>query len=836
MPTSIYPSLPQLPPPRDFSQSRQTGNNISKKADKLLAVRPGQTGDKVSKEIDTLLAAHPADYSGVKKDIVALTQKLITTKHLFPQESDASSSIPFRFDLRECVGKLVLSRAGVKHYLNEIAPCLADDENFVRNICQIANYSVPGKHAKADRKDAILKNIHPHETPITWPTEAMLYILRLGLWDQIDLKDAILERQDLRGVQWKGADVSGASFKWSNMSKSDLSYSTAIGTDFTWCNLELAKLIGADMTKAVADNAIFRYADMTDVIGTEAFFLKAVFEKAILLNTKFDRAHLEYARLIPFEQGLTVTDARLHDASIGWGMRPREFGDLNQFVKRQLHTIDTVPLHHRTLHNKLIWLLIEATGAEYGRLPDMTALTHTLLSKKRCWVDNRLTGFIDKSILPPLLTRWNGTAIQDNEPSPEQVTRYITENKPELDPLQYCGAISQLLADAGQSQRYDQRNALSSLLKGHPTIAPLAAEMAKQGLEPFEECSIFADPDSGSVMVYPTADLKALAEGARSPYNGYYFVRDGRGNFFGDLIPDFATIKACTVPPRLYKAGPAPAAAVRLFSYIFDNEASKDRLIHALSCKDFRHLPPEHADKFYMLHLEAADISLRGHLEKFLDPLGGTSINMLQCRLFWEKFAGPEGSPLTNSHANIARMLLCLSALSIRQSSSAQFGIQNQSLNSMKMFAWACIYSAQMFDPSLLSREEVKKTMGDSVQELVETHLCTKALAAQFSEMIRTKANNDPALASCFEALYPQTEKARASQLPALQIPAQQLPVEESQESSYWNNAQPQHHLLLDSKQRTTVTTKPIPAARRALSPSRHRATAPDADAAKIAA
>jgi uncharacterized protein YjbI with pentapeptide repeats len=845
MPTSIYPSLPQLPPPRDFSQPQRSENNVSKKVDKLLAVRPGQTGDNVSKQIDTLLAAYPTNYSFLKKDIVALTQKLITTKHLFPQESDASGSIPFRFDLRERVGKLVLSRAGVKHYLNEISPSLADNENFVRNICQIANYSVPGKHAKADRKDAMLKDIHPHETPVNWPTEAMLYVLRVGLWDHINLTGAVLERRDdLRGMQWKHAILNGAKFRGSDMRNSDLSYSTAIGTDFSWCDMSHVLLVGATMENAVADNTIFQYADMTGVIAKDAFFLKAEFEKAILKNTNFDGAHLEYAKRIPFEEGLTVNDARLHDASIGWGIHRREFDDLNQFVKCQLDTINTIPLHHRTLHNKLIWLLIETTGAEYGRLPNMTALTHTLLSKKRCWVDNRLTGFIDKTILPPLLTRWNGTAIEDNEPSPEQVTRYITENKPGLDPLRYCGAISQLLADAEQSQRYDQRTALSSLLKTHSAIAPLAAEMEKQGLEPFEECSIFANPDSGSVMVYPTADLKALAEGARSPYNGYYFVRDARGNFFGDLIPDFDTIKACTVPPRLYKAGPAPAAAVRLFSYIFDNEASKDRLIHALSCKDFRHLPPEHADKFYMLHLEAADISLRGHLEKFLDPLGGTSINMLQCRLFWEKFAGPEGSPLTNSHANIARMLLCLSALSIRQSSSAQFGIQNQSLDSMKMFAWACIYSAQMFDPSLLSKAEVQKTMGYSVQELVKTHTCTIALAAQLSEKIRTKAKNDPALASCFEALYPQAEMAGTSQLPVLQIPAQQLPTEENSESSYWNNAQPAHHLLFGHKRPIKVTKrdqatsplKPTPAARRALWQSQHRATAPDADAAKIAA
>jgi hypothetical protein len=350
-----------------------------------------------------------------------------------------------------------------------------------------------------------------------------------------------------------------------------------------------------------------------------------------------------------------------------------------------------------------------------------------------------------------LLTRWNLDARSTDEPSLAKVSDYLTETESVLDWPAYCGAASQLLNAAEQSSTLNRRDALSALIKAHPAIAPVATALDQLGMESFEECSVFISPGLHQAIVYPNTRLQEMLNKTGSPYNGYYFVRDTQGNFSNKVLRDLDTIEACAVPLGLYNIDPPPIAAVRLLMHIFDSSIFRNRFIHALTCKT---LIPEKVDAAYIRKMLVMDMQLTARLQKFFRAgVQSESINELSRQKFLQIFNTVAG-PLPEDTANVARLLLCMGTLFVRYSSARLFGSADESLNSLRLFAWACINSADMLDEALL--EGTAESIGHTLKGRQNHLQCSDTLARKLVRFIHERTANDPALATCFKAIYPQ--------------------------------------------------------------------------------
>jgi uncharacterized protein YjbI with pentapeptide repeats len=709
-------------------------------------------GNNVRQKIDTLLAHHAGMDFRVKKAIIGLTRKLIATKHAFPPNSGENSQEPYAFDLQAPIKKLSLSYNGVAQLLHDISPRLAEDEDIVDGILKISNDSVPGRHARSDRPDSLVAQIDARKAPIAWPDAAMRYVLRLGNWETVNAQGADLRNGNFRGVQWLNANFHKALLQGSDLSGSDLRHSDLRDTNLSNCDLSRANLTAANMESAVADGANLYHADLTSVHAKDAFFLKAKFDNATLRQANFEGAHLEYTTGLSFQQGALFGDAELFHARIGHNIEPQLSGNLKDLVTRQLSTLATIHSRHDGLHNEMVWRLLDATGADCGRLTDLGALTKTLLSQKRCWPDERLKRFVDNQILPPLLTRWNLDVRAKDEPSFAKVTDYLTATESVLDWPAYCGAASQLLNAAEQASTPNRRDALSALIKAHPAIAPIAAALDQLSLESFQECSVFVSPGLHQAIVYPNTCLQQMLNKTGSPYNGYYFVRDTKGVFTNAVLRDLDTIEACAVPLGLYNIEPPPLAAVALLSHIFDGAPSTDRFIQALTCKT---MPPRKVDAAYISNMLIVDVQLMQRLTKFFRAgAQSESINELSRQKFLKIFNSVAG-PLPLNTANVARLLLCLGTLFVRYSSAPLFGSADESLNSLRIFAWACINSADMLDEALL--EGTAESIGHTLKGKHNHLQCSDTLAQKLVRFISERTETDPVLATCFKAIYPQS-------------------------------------------------------------------------------
>jgi uncharacterized protein YjbI with pentapeptide repeats len=709
-------------------------------------------GNNVRQKIDALLAAHSGIDFRIKKAIIGLTRKLIATKHVFPPNSGENMQEPYAFDLQAPIKKLSLSYNGVAQLLHDISPRLSEDENIVDGILKISNDSVPGRHARTDRPDTLVAQIDPRKAPIAWPDEAMRYVLRLGNWETVDAQGADLRNGDFRGVQWLNANFRQALLQGSDLSGSDLRHSDLRDSNLSNCDLSHANLTAANMQSAVADGANLRHADLTSLHAKDAFFLKAIFDGATMRRANFEGAHLEYTNGLSFQQGAIFTDTELFHAKIGYNMDPQPPGMLAVLIARQLSTLSTIHSRHDGLHNEMVWRLIDTTGANCGRLADVGAFTKTLLSQKRCWPDERLKRFVDSQILPPLLTRWNLETPGKDEPSLARISDYLTETKSVLDWPAYCGAASQLLNAAEQASTSNRRDALSALIKAHPAIAPVATALDQLGLESFEECSVFISAGLHQAIIYPNTCLQQMLDKTGSPYNGYYFVRDTKGVFTNAVLRNLDTIEACAVPLGLYNIDPPPIAAVALLSHIFEGHVDKERFIHALTCKS---LIPKKMNAAAIQNMLITDMQLMHHLTKFFRTgRQSESINALSRLKFLQIFNSVAG-PLPADTAHIARLLFCLGTLFVRYSSAPMFGSADESLNSLRIFAWACINSADTLDEALL--EGTTESIGHTLKGKHNHLQCSDTLAQKLTRFISERTKTDAALATCFKAIYPQS-------------------------------------------------------------------------------
>lgn len=758
-------------------------------------------GMKVEKKIEVVREAISGLGRELRKQTIALIRTLITARHLFPADVPGSEPLPRIFDLHAPIQNLWIGRAGVACFLHEISPALAEQDSLIDSICNIVNFSFPPKINEKQLQSSILSKEDAAKAPQFWSPAAQLFVLKLGNWDEIQAPGIRLLNADLRGVTWKnanlrGADLGGADLSGSNLSETDLAGARLKNCIFHYAILRFAKFnpLNEDGTRPCnADGADFFCADLTGINATGARFVGACFHGATTTDALFTLAHLSYTTGLTITPDMLLAAPELLHAEFRSELNaPHLFDNMDVIVRSRLHTLSAITKQNDHLHNEALLSLIETTGAEIGWLPDIGPLANTLLTQTRCWPDNRLRKFTDTYVLPLLLAHWNDKQGLLHDLSLQQVMTYIIKTKAILDWPKYCGALSQMLIDAEVSHRIDERNALCAILRRNPAIDSIARAIEAENLGRLEECSIFIARDFKTAIVYTNNLILKMLGQAGSPYDGYCFSRSDDGSFIRNRSYDPDAVKACAVPLKLFNIAPSPEGAVALLNFLFVDKNHRDPFLRALTYRSLssdeyaeaRTIPP---GNFHM-RIEYNRLSDMAYV-----------LTVPYCGIYWGKFSGT-GISLEESDQNKGRMLLCMAALFAKYAAPEIFGADRSQAATLVHIATIFLNSALMFNPQLIEKDQ---TSPEGIH---------KVLMADLPAIVMKKKKDDPALASCFQAIYPN-----------IWMP------ESISETIPETIVQPR-------PRKSASPIKPIPAARRVSWPQPPDAAPPDAGAAETAA
>jgi hypothetical protein len=682
---------------------------------------PSDSGNIIQEKIEKLLLGRFDRDSLNTAAAVDLTRQLIAVKQLFPQMLNEKNADTVSFDLHAPLRGLQVRRRDITRLLGNISSDLIDG-NIVDGVREMVKKFRPGKGADATAQETMIMDIDTRCTPAGWNTEAMLFVLNIGNWDGIDLSHGMLNQADLRGARLQGAIL-------------------------RYANLQSARMNGANLQNT----------DMTGVKACDAIFTGANFHRALLQDTDFRGAQLDEAIGIACCSGTNFTDASLKHVQMS--LRRSTNQDWC-YREGQLAALSTIYSRHNDIYREAILTLLLGSMCVTGELPNINLFMSPLLNTKRSPANIPFNRLVAETLMPPLLERWNNAARSGDDPQFTDVVSYLFCNKPELAWPRYCGAMSQLLLRDKQSDPspfFAQQFALHARFLLHPDIEPVTTALENQDSDlPLFTC-IFMNPACNLAIAYEHETLRGLSRGVDSPYNGYLLRKDEHGIFQFEALRNLKEIIECSVPLTLYNIAPPPQAAIGLLSAIFDKSPYKNKFIDALICKT---LPPSAEDKESRRIDFAEDVPLMQHLMRLCERGKDTDdlrISAKYVKQLWQTFNATFGAAdrLADIPANQARMLLCLGTLFVKYSSAALFGTDDDSLLSLRAFAWACLNRAGRLDCKLLGHWESKGIRETLLgrKDMTGVRQCSAEQTSRLTTLIEERAAEDPALASCWRSI-----------------------------------------------------------------------------------
>jgi uncharacterized protein YjbI with pentapeptide repeats len=133
----------------------------------------------------------------------------------------------------------------------------------------------------SDSFDSLKKSIESSKGPNNQPEESTSKINQLILSGR-DLRFAILDRSDLKGVVLNGAQLQGASLMETIIDKANMTKANLEGANLKWSRLQNARLSEAHLEEAILEGAHME----------DAIIIKAYLDGADLTDAKLNRAQL----------------------------------------------------------------------------------------------------------------------------------------------------------------------------------------------------------------------------------------------------------------------------------------------------------------------------------------------------------------------------------------------------------------------------------------------------------------------------------------------------------------------------------------------------------------
>jgi uncharacterized protein YjbI with pentapeptide repeats len=606
------------------------------------------------------------------------------------------------------------------------------------------------------------------------------------------MKNVRMQGADLSGVNLRGALLSGGQFAGACLVGANLECVKAIRADFHGARLDYAGLAGANLARSRLESANLDHACLNGASVCRASLTGASLRHAALRRLKCRGANFHRARLDGVDFTLSASECRaLGNPATGALM----INHLDDDCRSLLHTLDGIDDRYHPCKHRLIGTLLAGLAKHLPVRDSVPALADRLLRNDGYVANGPIRDFIATHMLPELLASWSQRLLRRDEVD-ERVVLQLLKHTPECQWLvpRYHGAVNQLLCAAraraatrsdpaaapgsgGECGTVDQPPAgpevaasgrveeVHRMLVGSAELREAAA--ALDAIEPgvAESLYWFANPDGlGATACEPhmftalmdcRAETRGIKAGSleRVPWHAVWsMARDSRNQPYENrtVKDDVALFRPFPLLDNARMSAVAQQLSGRLFDATFDcNSHFTSSFVAALS----RRIQSRDGKDW----LGARENELEQALRPLREPLYETPRPPPDVRAtaahvdgLWQTIM--RDSPISDTQANRARLLLVLAAIFTRLTSSAAFGTEAASPESLRWHALALLNRAALDDPALVGHDR----LADWRARLTgQAFSCTAILSGLMVQHICESEEHDAVSGHLFRVMYP---------------------------------------------------------------------------------
>ena len=595
----------------------------------------------------------------------------------------------------------------------------------------------------------------------TIPSTTKAIALELCTFKSLDLRSTNLNNANLDGINLSGTTLQGgASIPQHDLQCSGATWSHSKLTDMVInnSNFSNATLIGTKLSRVESQGVNYSGAKLAGAYLSEANFSGSNFARADLTGVHIDRVNFSNANLTDAKFSLNpifldevVKDIDLH------------INHLNNEHEGLLVSINSIDLKHEEQRNFLMRQVIEkldslknsALAESWGSLADV------LLKEPSYAKDPVIARFIQTRLLPHWMESKNQGLLRPDEVNLALVLDQLNASASAADwsASRYQGAVNQLLYAAtlapNQAELSQSGEQLRTTYLNNPAIKEASSVLDAIEDDLSKATYIFTSRNGQKVLALEPELFENLvcANPKTIPWNSAYLVtRDARTAPFETA--DLGNLKEVyAIQPFLkarYAALMQGEIGRNMVRGVLGNSPHSTTFLEALNRNTVHSklVASAQQDELYdafSRHWQVAkgDVHDRQNTSRRLQPEHQEQL--------WQSI---NGLGLQDTRPNRAAVMLCLSSMFTRYSSSALFGTETESPPAVRLYAAALLNEARALDPSLID----SATATDWQARLLgigNAFTCTAILSSMMNGYLQDKAQPNSLLETVSLGLYP---------------------------------------------------------------------------------
>ena len=576
---------------------------------------------------------------------------------------------------------------------------------------------------------------------------------------------------DLRSANLKNANLDNINLSHSNIehhenlpqhhlqcSGSTWKNSTLLNTSINDSDFSGAKLIDIELCSIDSQRVNYTDAKLTGANLDRVNFSGSDFSRADLSSIRIN--HVNFSNT-----DLTGTTISLAPDFLDEVVREidHHINHLSHYNEGLLLSINSINPRHEEQRNALMRSVIERLLPLEGDLPvgSRNSLADVLLKEPSYTKDPVIARFIQTQLLPHWMESKNQELLRPDEVDLATVFNLLNASAPDADwsEHRYQVAVNQLLLSANlASNRADLHQSAEKLRTTYlntPSIkeAASACDAIEENLS--KVTYIFTSGNGEQVLALEPELFEKIVFTHHKviPWNSaYLFTRNAETESFEPA--DFGNLKEVyAIQPFLnarYAAVTRGEIGKNLVSRVLGNSPHSATFLEAFERNTVKNklVTPQQQDELYdafAAHWQVAqgDVHNPQHESRHLRPEHQEQL----CQAV-------VGLGLQDTGPNRAALMLCLSSIFTRYSSSALFGTETESPPAVRLYASALLNEARTLDPSLID----DATANDWQSRLLgigRAFSCTEILSSMMNTYIKRQARTNSELEEMSLELYP---------------------------------------------------------------------------------
>ena len=587
----------------------------------------------------------------------------------------------------------------------------------------------------------------------------------------------------LQAIRFIGTDLNSRSLKGIPLGalsigdfKLDTTKETQHSLACSKADFSTTRLINQDISKSTFSEANFTNAKLLSVSSINTDYKNATFAGATFCDVDFSNCDFSGANLKNIQcKRVNFTGAKLADADISLSLellaevstaylRDTHINHRNNENQGLLITINSIDSKYETQKNALMASVI----AQLNSLSDseLTGSWDSLadvLLKEPCFAkDPTIARFIEKRLLPQWMSDKNQAILRKDDADLALVLTYLnaTDSSHHWSTRDFQGAVNQLLCAATSTENQADLNVqqaaehLRTAYLRSPVVKDAAARLEAVNGDLSRETYIFTSRDGRQAVALDPELFKGLvstAPGELVLTHGYLLSRASESEPF-NIDPFTDVPKAYAMQPLLNACYALIHSGISrdLVSGILGDSPHATTFIGALSQHSISNklVAPAHEGELYdafAAHwlVTEGDVHEPQNTSRHLRPEHQEQL--------WQAI---KDLSLDDTRHDRAALMLILSSMFTRYSSSYFVGTEYESPPAVRLYASALLNEARLLDPSLID-DQTATNWQARLLGIGDAFTCTAVLSGMMNDYVKNKAQPDSPLERMSLMLYP---------------------------------------------------------------------------------